>query len=106
MAAQPRRRAALITTPKLVNAAAELGAVAVALGLGVVGAPAWAVGAVIAAAMLWWAWSRKGRLSALAEQSAARLASAGAVGFALIAGLNSLAFLAGRVLAASFQGSS
>lgn len=98
------RRAALFTEAKVANAAFELGAVVAAFGLGVVRAPALVFGVLVALAMLWWAWSRRGQLGQLAATSPLKLAGACAVGLGLNAAVNAGAYLAGRSLAAVFTG--
>jgi dolichyl-phosphate-mannose--protein O-mannosyl transferase len=74
-----------VRRPHLLNAAAEIGFVIVALVLGGAGAPVWTVGALTLAMILYWFWSRRNTLSDMAKMNTRNLFGSAAFTSVLVA---------------------
>ncbi|MGE3142398.1 MAG: hypothetical protein AB7L65_03700 [Hyphomonadaceae bacterium] len=84
--------------PSLRNAVVELGFVAVASGIGAVGAPLWAVGLLIAAMILYWLVSRRAALSAMRAMRPGALIGSALVSITLLSAVLCGAFFLGRAM--------
>ena len=80
--------------PNIGSAAADLAFALAALASGRAGAPWWAAGLLAAAAILYWAWTRRGALRRL---EGARLASSVVLSIALLLGVLGGAYWLGLV---------
>lgn len=79
--------------PNIANAGVELIFVGVAVGLGAITAPIWALVALVVIMTAYWAWSRR---RALAEMAPGALIGSAAISIVLLAAVLTGAFLAAR----------
>lgn len=84
--------------PSLSNAAIELTFVVLASVLGSAGAPLWTLGAITAALLAYWFWSRRRTLDDMRKHRPAALLGAAGLTFVLVGAVMAGAFFGGRAL--------
>ncbi len=79
--------------PSIVNAGVELGFVVLALALGALSAPLWALIALVAVMIAYWIWSRRGALAAMTPGA---LIGSSALSIAVLAAVLTSAYFGAR----------
>jgi len=89
--------------PSLSNAAIELTFVVIASALGSAGAPLWALGAITAALLAYWFWSRRHTLDEMRKNRPGALLGSVVLTLVLVGAVMAGAFFGGRAFSSMFS---